>query len=100
MVKLTVLYRHPKDPAAFERYYAEVHMPLAAKVPGIRRMKLSRVVGTPDGSPPAYYRIGDLYFDDLARYQAVLMSPEGQAALADLANFATGGITAVVSEIR
>jgi uncharacterized protein (TIGR02118 family) len=28
MVKFTILYDHPEDPDAFERYYAEVHMPL------------------------------------------------------------------------
>ena len=34
MVKLTVLYNHPKDPAAFEKYYAQTHMHLARKCKG------------------------------------------------------------------
>ena len=31
MIKITVLYGHPKNPQEFERYYAEKHMPLAAR---------------------------------------------------------------------
>ncbi len=34
MVKLTVLYGHPTDPAAFDRHYQEVHIPLARTMQG------------------------------------------------------------------
>ena len=27
-IKITVLYGEPKDPAQFEKYYAETHMPM------------------------------------------------------------------------
>ena len=33
MVKLTVLYGHPDNPADFEEYYANTHMPLVDKMP-------------------------------------------------------------------
>ena len=100
MVKITVLYGHPKNLAAFERYYGEVHMPLAAKIPGVRRIELSKVTGTLDGTPPAYYRMGGLYFDNGAHIQEVMKTPEAQTALADLANFATGGMTVLVSALH
>ncbi len=29
MTRLTVLCGHPRDPAAFDRYYHEVHIPIA-----------------------------------------------------------------------
>lgn len=32
MVKLSVLYGQPKSADAFEKYYAETHMPIAAKM--------------------------------------------------------------------
>lgn len=35
MHKLTVLYGHPKDPAEFDRYYYETHIPLAKKMQGL-----------------------------------------------------------------
>jgi uncharacterized protein (TIGR02118 family) len=99
MVKLTVLYGHPTNPAAFEKYYAETHMPLAAQMKDVR-IELSKVVGTPDGSKPKFYRMADLYFDDLDHVRRVLGSPEGQRTAADLSNFATGGVTLLVSEIQ
>jgi uncharacterized protein (TIGR02118 family) len=60
MVKIVVLYGPPSDPAAFEEYYASTHLPLAAKVPDVRRFEASPVVGTPDGSEAPYYRVAEL----------------------------------------
>lgn len=99
MVKLTVLYGQPKSPEAFEKYYAETHMPIASMMQGVRRLELSKVTGTADGSPPTFYRLADLYFDDVAHMQRVMATPEGKATVADLANFATGGVTTLVSQV-
>jgi uncharacterized protein (TIGR02118 family) len=99
MVKLTLLYGHPQDAAAFERYYAETHLPIAAKIQGLRRAEFSRATGAPDGGKPAYHRIAELYFDDDQHMQKVMGSPEAVAAVADLPNFATGGVTVLASEI-
>ena len=99
MVKLTVLYGQPKSPEAFEKYYAQTHMPIAAKMQGVRRIELSKVTGTVDGSAPAFYRLADLYFDDLGHMKRVMATPEGKATAADLANFATGGVTMLVSNV-
>lgn len=100
MVKLTVLYGHPKEPAAFERYYLDTHTPIAQRIKGMRRFEIARVTGGPDGGPASYYRIADIYFDDMQSLGAALSSAEGQAAAADLANFATGGVTLFVSEVQ
>ena len=35
MIKVTVLYGHPADAEAFEKYYNETHTSLVAKVQGI-----------------------------------------------------------------
>jgi len=99
MVKLTVLYGQPKSPEAFEKYYAETHMPIAAKMQGVCRIELSKVTGTADGSAPAFYRLADLYFDDVDHMKRVMATPEGKATVADLANFATGGVTTLVSNV-
>ena len=100
MVKLTVLYGHPTDAAAFEDYYASTHLPLIAKVPGILRREPGRVVAAPDGSEPPYYRIDEVWFEDAGKLQASLGSPEGQATAGDLENFATGGVTLLISEVE
>jgi uncharacterized protein (TIGR02118 family) len=100
MVKLTVLYGQPKDPTHFERYYLEIHTPVALRVKGVRRFEIAKITGTLDGTPPPYYRLADLYFDDVAQMQKVLASPEGQATAADLPNFATGGVTLMIAEVQ
>jgi uncharacterized protein (TIGR02118 family) len=99
MVKLTVLYGHPTDPDAFEEYYANTHLPLVQKVPDLQRFEPARVVATPDGSEPPYYRIAELYFESMEQMQNSLATPEGQAAPADIPNFATGGATVFISEV-
>jgi len=100
LIKLTVLYGQPKDPAAFERYYIDTHTPIALKVKGLRRFEISRVLATADGSPSPFYRTADLYFDDTAAMQKALTSPEGQAAAGDIPNFASGGATMLVCECQ
>ena len=37
MAKLIVLYKRPKDPKAFDAYYFSTHVPIAKKIPGLRR---------------------------------------------------------------
>ena len=48
-----------------------------------------------DGAPAPYYFIVALAFDDEAAHDAALGGREGQAAVADLENFAGAGVTIV-----
>lgn len=100
MQKVTVLYGHPEDPKAFEKYYSETHMPLVAKMKGVAKAELTKMHPNPDGSPPEYYRMAELYFKDAAHMQVAMGSPEGQATAADLANFATGGAKVIIGEVE
>lgn len=91
MASLVVMYGTPKDPAAFDTYYRETHIPLAKTIPGLRRYEISRgPVMTPAG-PANFHLIATLRFDDLAAIQDAFASAEGQAAGADVQVFATGG---------
>ncbi len=99
MHKVTVLYGHPTDPAAFEEYYANTHLPIAAKIPGVQRFEAAKVVATPDGEEPPYHRSAELWFEDLDQLQQSMGSEEGQAATGDISNFATGGVTVFISEV-
>lgn len=85
MTKVLVLL-HKRDDLSWEefgRYWREVHRPLAMALPNLRRYVENH--GPMAGSMP--YGIAELYFDSPASFQAALSSPEGEAALADLANF-------------
>jgi uncharacterized protein (TIGR02118 family) len=99
MVQLVVLYGRPEDPDAFERYYTDTHTALATAIPGLRRFEAGRAVATPDGSDLPYQRIAELTFDDVEALQAGTASNEGQAAVNDIPNFATGGVTLFIAEI-
>jgi uncharacterized protein (TIGR02118 family) len=92
MARLVVMYRTPKDPAAFDAYYFDKHVPIAKKIPGLRRYEVSQgPVGTPAG-PSSYHFVATLHFDDTAAIQTAFASQQGQAAVADVQIFATGGV--------
>lgn len=91
--RLTIVYGQPDDPAAFDRYYRDVHIPLASKIPGLSGWTLNWLRPSPDGYEPTYHLVADLYSPTEQTMLDALNSPEGQAAAADTANFATGGVT-------
>jgi uncharacterized protein (TIGR02118 family) len=92
MARLIVLYKTPKNAEAFDKHYASTHIPLAKKVPGLKKYDVSQgAIGTPAG-PSGIHLVATLYFDSMDALKAGLSSPEGQAAAGDLANFADGGV--------
>lgn len=88
-----MLYNHAEDAAAFDKHYDEVHSSLANKLRGVRRYTICRSGPDLEGNQPAYHLVAVLEFDDAGAFQAALENPEGQAALADLENFAGAGLT-------
>ncbi len=93
MTRLTVLYGHPKDPAEFDRYYHEVHIPIAKRMKGLTGWTIGKCESATPGEAPPYYMIIGLYAASRADLQAILATPEGQATIADVPNFATGGFS-------
>lgn len=93
MIRLTVLYGHPADPAEFDRYYREVHIPLAKKMKGLKGWTIGKCQSTDPEKPADYYMIVGLYAESREAMEAILESPEGQATIADVPRFATGGVT-------
>jgi uncharacterized protein (TIGR02118 family) len=100
MTRLLVLYGHPEDPEAFDKYYREIHVPLAKRMKGLKKWTIGKVQGTPDGSPSEYYLVADLYADSREDLDAILESPEGQAARDDVPKFASGGVTFIYTEVE
>jgi uncharacterized protein (TIGR02118 family) len=100
VVKAVVLYGQPSDPEAFNRHYTDTHTALAEAIPGLKRFEAAVGVATPDGSVVPYHLIAELTFDDMGALQAGFSSLEGQAAVNDLPNFATGGATIFFAEIN
>jgi len=100
MAEVVVLYKTPKDTAAFDKHYFEKHVPIAKKIPGLRKFAVSQgPVATPAG-PSGFHLIAILTFDNLAAIQAGFGSAEGQAAGADVQTFATGGADMLLFDTR
>jgi uncharacterized protein (TIGR02118 family) len=94
MHKLMVLYGEPKDRAAFKRYYEGPHAALARHIPHVKKARFTyEPAGV--GGPSPFFCIFEAVFEDVKTFAASMQSPEGQAAAADIANFATGGATVV-----
>ena len=100
MARLVVMYRTPKDAGAFNKYYFETHVPIAKRIPGLKKYEVSQgLVLTPAGSS-GFHLIATLHFDDLAAIQRAFASAEGQAAAADVQIFATGGVDMFLFDSR
>lgn len=85
MYKIVALWGAPKpqDVEAFEKYYAETHVPLARKVPHLKRLVLTRVEGGLEGAPAPFYRVAELLFDDPAALHRASESLQWRAMRAD-----------------
>jgi uncharacterized protein (TIGR02118 family) len=97
---VTVIYKQPKDTAAFEKYYRESHLPLVTSKQqeiGFTKAELTKFTTTLDGKKPTYYRQAELYFDSMDAAKKGMATPGFKAVGADLANFATGGLIGLVA---
>jgi uncharacterized protein (TIGR02118 family) len=103
MHRLLVLYPTPIDPDHFRRHYESVHVPLAKNVPGIREMRYGFDAVT-DGEGLeqglSFFCVFEATWDDERSMVDALASPEGQAVVADVANYATGGFLRLHYELE
>ena len=98
MAKLYAIYQQPTDPAAFDAYYFNKHVPLAKTIPGLRSYEVTKgdVMGM--AGKHAVYLVATLAFDSMAAIGAAMTSAQGQATAADLANFASTGVEVLMGE--
>jgi len=91
-VKLVVIYPRPKDIEVFEKLYQEEHVPMAVeKLSGKTKFIATKVVATPDGTPPPFYRIAEVYFPSLEALQACAQSDGGKETVAHAVKISSGG---------
>jgi uncharacterized protein (TIGR02118 family) len=83
MARMLVIYKTPKDPAAFDRHYADVHVPLAKQLPGLKKYEVSKgpIVALANATDP--YLVGTLHFDSLAAIREAFATECGRACAAD-----------------
>ena len=73
----------------FQRYWREVHAPIAGAIPGLRRYVQSHVVPETygGGRQPGFDGQAELWFDSMSDLTTGLSSPECRAAIEDERNF-------------
>lgn len=100
MAKLLALYKNPQDPAAFDRHYSSVHLPLARKIPTMLSYEISTGPVTAAAGESPYHLVAILEFESMDAIQQALGTPEGQATAADLDNFAQAGVEMLMFDTK
>ena len=100
MASLVVMYKTPTDPKAFDKHNSETHISIAKRLPGLRKYEISQGPVMTPGGPSGYHMVATLRFNDMAAIQQAFASVEGQAAVADVQNFATGGVDIIMFDER
>ena len=85
MLKMVFLaYRKAgMDTEEFQRYWREVHAPIASKIPGLAKYVQNHSTPGPDGANPACDGVAEMWFQDATSFE----TPEFEATVADTANF-------------
>src|ERR1700723_1955279 len=90
-VKLVVIYPRPDDIEAFETVYNRDHVPMAvAKLAGKTKIVASKIVGSPQGTPP-FHRITEIHFPSMEALQACAASDGGKQTIANAVAISSGG---------
>lgn len=99
-VSMMAIYRRPDGGeaalATFRRRYAEEHLPLIRSLPGLRTLRVNRVVHAFDETD--LVMVTEMVFGDRATLDAALASPEMRAAGRNLREIAPGISTVVIVE--
>jgi uncharacterized protein (TIGR02118 family) len=96
---VTVIYKWPKSPAAFEKYYPG-HLKLVgdqqAEI-GFTKAELTKFTTALDGKKAPFYRQAELYFPSLEAAKKGMATEGFKKVGDDLPKFATGGLIALVA---
>jgi uncharacterized protein (TIGR02118 family) len=82
MATMMVIYKTPPDNKSFLKHYFDVHIPLAKKLPGLIKYKVSQnPVSVISGQD--VFLIGELLFASMEDIKSAFVSPEGRACAED-----------------
>lgn len=89
MIKRIILVTRRSDLSGdeFRRYYTEVHAPIVARMPGLRRYVQNPTLPGRDGQEQEISGIAEVWYDDEAAFEAAMKSKEAAAANESLARF-------------
>lgn len=82
VAKLIVLYSDIKDPEKFDEHYRNVHIPMARKIPGVRKIVVSKVKRVAVGKGN-FYQVVEVYFENMESLVQAAESAEAKDATKD-----------------
>jgi uncharacterized protein (TIGR02118 family) len=101
---LIALYRAPEDRETFEQHYRETHTPLAKQMAGLRKMEviwIEKMLTPPNDTLASTPLLQcSMYFDDADALKAGMKSDGGQAAAADLMQFAGPLVSMITGKVE
>lgn len=97
MAKVIALYKQPQDEEKFDEHYFNVHAPLTEKIPGLREMNVTKIVGSPMGKSE-FYLLCEMVYDDMDALQTAMRTDEGKASGKDVMQFAGDLVTLMIGE--
>jgi uncharacterized protein (TIGR02118 family) len=97
MVKMIALYKQPEDKEKFDEHYYGSHTEITKKIPGLRKMEVTKIVGSPTGESK-YYLLCEMYYDDHDAFKAAMKTDEAKASGKDLMSFAGDLVTMMIGE--
>jgi uncharacterized protein (TIGR02118 family) len=83
MFKFVTIYRKVDNEAQLEEFFSTTHLPLAEKLPGLRKSEVSRVTGKPGGQS-RFHLMYELYFDADTDFHKALVTEPGIQLMAAL----------------
>jgi len=76
-------FPRPGEEEDFEHHYWDVHVPLAAAIPGTVSLTLTRTAEGLEDNPPSYYRVAETVFESKDALAAAMGTPQWAALRAD-----------------
>lgn len=91
MHRLIALYNAPQDREQFRKHLSEVHLPIVARFPKLRALRVGFEPAAGD-QPSPYFAVVECDFDSEADLGSALGSEAGAEAVADVPNYAGAGV--------
>lgn len=97
MFKMVALFRKPENTEEFDKYYFETHIPLTEKIPGLRKVEITKFTGSPMGESP-YYLMCEMFYDSFDAFKEASKTDESKASGRDVMKFAGDIVTFMFGE--
>ena len=93
-MKLIALYSQPADPAAFDEWYFNQHVPLVHTITGLKSASITKFTRSLAGEN--FYLMAVMDFGDADTFKAAMRSPEMGAVGADAQAHASDIMTLMI----